>query len=119
MSARILGWRVSSFLACPGVGGLGTVVGAGHPVGGGTWGASVRGAPYVTSRATWDNHSHMNVARLMSRGLQMASMMPLKKDVKKQYCAPSAKSNATGFRPKNKRPSSIIAQVVCVHTSFV
>ena len=32
---------------------------------------------------------------------------------------PGAKSDATGFRPKNERPSSTIAHVIRAHTSRV
>jgi hypothetical protein len=104
MSARILGWRVSSFLACPRVGELGARAGTSHRVGGGPGGASVHGAPYVTSCTVRDNHSHGNVARWMTRALQTASVVPSRKDVEKYYCALSTKSNATGFCLKNEHP---------------
>jgi hypothetical protein len=32
---------------------------------------------------------------------------------------PGAKSDATGFRPKNERPSSTITHVIRAHTSLV
>jgi hypothetical protein len=83
MSAHILGWSVSSFLACPGAGGIGAGAGADHHIGGKPGRASVRGAPYVTSGTAGDNHSHGNVACWMTRALLTASMMPLRKDVEK------------------------------------
>jgi hypothetical protein len=39
--------------------------------------------------------------------------------VEKVNIVPGAKSDATGFHPKNERPSSMIALVIRAHTSLV
>jgi hypothetical protein len=51
--------------------------------------------------------------------LRTESVIPSRCEVVNWNVDPGAKSDATGFGPKNDPPSSIIAHVIHAHTSLV
>ena len=87
-----------------------------HWVGGGPGG----GLPNCAS-ATFSGtiHSWGNITRWIGMALRTESVIPSRRQVEKTNVIPGAKSKATGVHPKNERPSSTIAHVICAHTSLV
>ena len=114
----IFGWHMSS---CPGrvVGGPvigGAKAGVSHWVGGGPGCAlpNCASAAFGGTIYLWGN-----IARWIGMGLRAESVIPSRRQAEKTNLVPGAKSDATGLHPKNKRPLSMIAHVICAHTSPV
>ncbi len=58
-------------------------------------------------------HSLGKVARWIGRALRTASAIDSRSETEKLTLASGMKLDATGLRPKNERPSSMIAHVIC------
>jgi hypothetical protein len=57
-------------------------------------------------------HSLGKVARWIWRVLRTASVIDSRSETEKSTLSPGMKSDATGLRPKNERPLSMIAHVI-------
>ena len=64
-------------------------------------------------------HSLGKVACWIKRALRTASVIDSRIETEKLTLAPGMKSDATGLCPKNERPLSIIAHVICAQISLV
>ncbi len=64
-------------------------------------------------------HSWGNIACWIRMALHTESVIPSRRQAEKTNITPSAKSEATGLRPKNERPSLMIVHVIHAHTSLV
>ncbi len=118
ISSFIFGWRTSS-LCCSGFVGVvatGSAAGGVHWVGGLPCGMPPRGVPL----ATWGViHSRGNIALWIGIAFWTESIMLSRCDVENWKLVPDAKSDATGLRPKNECPSSMMAHVMRAQTSLV
>jgi hypothetical protein len=107
-----------SYFVCVGVMGavgLGAGAGVAHWVGGRPGGAP----PYGTTVDAWDIHLRGNIAHWIGMALRIESVIPSRCKVEKWNVDPGAKSNPTGFCPKNDHPLLIMAHVIRAHTSLV
>ena len=120
IKSLIFGWRMSSLTwggvaATVGTACWGAGAGTAHWVGGVPGG----GSPYGTVGVVWVSQSKGNIAPWIGMAFWTASVIHLRYDVEKLNVDPGAKSEATGFWPKNERPSSMMAHVIRAHTSLV
>ena len=76
--------------------------------------------PYGTAIVGWDViHSQGNIAHWIGIAFRTESVILLRCDVENSKLNLDAKSDATGFRPKNEHPSSMMAQLMRAQISFV
>ncbi len=104
-------------------GGLGAIVGdgLGKCIGGGPVGCLWIGKPppaCPVGVGVGVIHSLGKVAHWIGRALRTASVFDSRSETEKLTPAPGMKLDTTGLRPKNERPLSMIAHVICAQISL-